>query len=196
MLMVKVRYANMLSTSKTQAHSLMQSGFKWLWITLLFFIVDQYTKQLIVENFTEREVLEIFPMFNLTLAYNRGAAFSFLANQDGWQVLFFTTISSVVSVILLWWLYTLNAKKDWWLSISLSLILSGAIGNLYDRITLEKVVDFIDFYYASHHFPAFNVADSVIFLGAAMMIYDSFVLEPKKLKKEKLTENKNSVEHR
>ncbi len=176
----------------TQKHSLMQSGFKWLWVTILFFILDQYTKQLIVGNFFEREVLEIFPMFNLTLAYNRGAAFSFLANQDGWQVLFFTTISSVVSLVLLWWLYTLNAKKDWWLSISLSLILSGAMGNLYDRITLEKVVDFLDFYYDSYHFPAFNVADSVIFLGAAMMLYDSFVLEPKKHKDNKRTDNKSA----
>ena len=191
MLMVRVKSDNMLSTQK---HSLMQSGFKWLWLTLLFFIVDQYTKQLIVENFAEREVLDIFPMFNLTLAYNRGAAFSFLANQDGWQVLFFTTISSVVSLVLLWWLYTLNAKKDWWLSISLSLILGGAIGNLYDRVTLEKVVDFLDFYYGSYHFPAFNVADSVIFLGAAMMIYDSFVLEPNKLKKEKSAEIKKPAE--
>ena len=174
-----------------QKHSLVQSGFKWLWVTILFFIVDQYTKQLIVEKFFEREVLEIFPMFNLTLAYNRGAAFSFLANQDGWQVLFFTTISSVVSLVLLWWLYTLNAKKDWWLSISLSLILSGAMGNLYDRITLGKVVDFLDFYYNSYRFPAFNVADSVIFLGAAMMLYDSFVLEPKKQKENKPTDNKS-----
>jgi len=164
---------------KTNYQSILDSGFKWLWITILFFMVDQYTKHLIVVNFSEREIIEIFPFFNLTLAYNPGAAFSFLANQDGWQVYFFTVISSVVSIILLYWLFTLDAKKDWWLSISLSLILSGALGNLYDRITLEKVVDFLDFYYGSYHFPAFNVADSVVFLGAVMMLYDSFVNVPR-----------------
>jgi len=163
---------------KSHKQRLLGSGFKWLWITLLFFVADQYTKQLIVLNFAEREILEIIPYFNLTLAYNPGAAFSFLADQGGWQIYFFTIISSLISLVLFYWLYTLNAKKDWWLSISLSLILSGALGNLYDRVTLEKVVDFLDFYYDGYHFPAFNVADSVVFLGAAMMIYDSLFNAP------------------
>ena len=154
--------------------SVFDTGLRWLWIALIFFIVDQITKQIAVDYFVvEGGRLEVMPFFNFTLAYNRGAAFSFLANQDGWQVFFFATISSVVSIGLLYWLYTLKASNRW-LSISLSLIFSGAMGNLYDRVTLGKVVDFIDWYYASYHFPAFNVADAVIFLGAAMMLWDSF----------------------
>ncbi len=154
--------------------SIFDTGLRWLWIALIFFIVDQMTKQIAVDYFvTEGSRFEVMPFFNFTLAYNRGAAFSFLADQDGWQVFFFATISTLVSVGLLYWLYTLRASNRW-LSISLSLIFSGAMGNLYDRVTLGKVVDFIDWYYASYHFPAFNVADAVIFLGAAMMLWDSF----------------------
>lgn len=154
------------------------TGIKFLWITILFFIVDQYTKQFAVAHLNYREVFEVMPFFNFTLVYNEGAAFSFLANQGGWQVYFFTIVSSVVSLGLVYWLYTLNAKKEWWLSISLSLILAGALGNLYDRITMGKVVDFIDWYYGNYHFPAFNIADAVIFLGAAMMLWDSFFIAP------------------
>jgi signal peptidase II len=152
----------------------LDTGLRWLWIAVIFFIIDQITKQIAVDYFIEEGGrFEVMPFFNFTLAYNKGAAFSFLADQGGWQVFFFATISTLVSLGLLYWLYTLPAKNRW-LSIALSLIFSGAMGNLYDRVTLGQVVDFIDWYYASYHFPAFNVADSVIFLGAAMMLYDSF----------------------
>ena len=169
------------------------TGIKWLWITVIFFIIDQYTKQFAVSHLNYREVFEVMPFFNFTLVYNEGAAFSFLADQGGWQVYFFTTVSSVVSLGLLYWLYTLHAKKEWWLSISLSLILSGAMGNLYDRVTMGKVVDFIDWYYGTYHFPAFNVADAVIFLGAAMMLWDSFVIAPaiQKTQESKINETTN-----
>ncbi len=152
----------------------LDTGLRWLWIAVIFFIIDQITKQIAVDYFVvEGGRFEVMPFFNFTLAYNKGAAFSFLADQGGWQVFFFATISTVVSIGLLYWLYTLKASNRW-LSISLSLIFSGAMGNLYDRVTLGQVVDFIDWYYGSYNFPAFNVADSVIFLGAAMMLYDSF----------------------
>jgi len=154
--------------------SIFDTGLRWLWIAVIFFIIDQVTKQMAVDFFVEEGGrFEVMPFFNFTLAYNPGAAFSFLADQGGWQVIFFASISSIVGVGLLYWLYTLPAK-NWWLSISLSLIFSGAMGNLYDRVTLEKVVDFIQLYYEDSYFPSFNVADSVIFLGAAMMLYDSF----------------------
>jgi signal peptidase II len=154
---------------------ILETGLRWLWIVVLFFIIDQITKQMAVDYFVNPgDRFEVMPFFNFTLAYNKGAAFSFLADQGGWQVIFFTTVSSVVSIGLLYWLYTLPAKNRW-LSISLCLILSGALGNLYDRVTLGMVVDFIDWYYENYHFPAFNVADAVIFLGAAMMLYDSFM---------------------
>jgi len=153
---------------------ILSTGLRWLWIAVIFFILDQVTKQMAVNYFVEQGGrYEVMPFFNFTLAYNPGAAFSFLANQGGWQVIFFSSISSIVGVGLLYWLYTLPAK-NWWLSISLTFIFSGAMGNLYDRVTLGYVVDFIDWYYGDKHFPAFNIADSVIFVGAAMMLYDSF----------------------
>jgi len=178
MLMAKVKLDIMPSFKDIFNKPALTTGMKWLWITVIFFIVDQWTKQLAETHLSYREIFEVIPFFNFTLVYNEGAAFSFLANQGGWQVYFFTTVSSVVSLGLLYWLYTLNAKKEWWLSVSLSLILSGAMGNLYDRVTMGKVVDFIDWYYGTYHFPAFNVADAVIFLGAAMMLWDSFVIAP------------------
>lgn len=172
-----VRFGTMPNQTSNGKSSIIDTGLRWLWIALIFFIIDQITKGIAVDYFVvEGRRLEVMPFFNFTLAYNKGAAFSFLANQGGWQVFFFATVSTVVSIALLYWLYTLKATNRW-LSISLSLIFSGAMGNLYDRLTLGKVVDFIDWYYASYHFPAFNVADAVIFLGAAMMLWDSFFLQ-------------------
>ncbi|MDQ7049217.1 MAG: signal peptidase II [Enterobacterales bacterium] len=150
------------------------SGLRWFWLTIIFFILDQVSKQYAVEHLFLGERINLLPIFDFTLRYNTGAAFSLFADQDGWQVYFFTSISILVGGGLIYWLYTLPAK-NWWLSISLNLILAGAFGNLYDRIAQGKVTDFILFYYHDWHFPAFNIADSVIFLGAAMMLYDSFV---------------------
>jgi signal peptidase II len=154
---------------------ILNTGLRWLWIAVIFFVIDQVTKHMAVDYFvTAGGRFEVMPFFNFTLAYNKGAAFSFLADQGGWQVAFFSTVSAVVGAGILYWLYTLPSK-NWWLGIALSLIFGGAMGNLYDRIVLGQVVDFIDWYYNSYHFPAFNIADSVIFLGAFMMIYDSFM---------------------
>ncbi|WP_196138385.1 signal peptidase II [Aliikangiella sp. G2MR2-5] len=153
-----------------------QTGLQWLWVTLIFLIIDQATKQYAVAYFTEvgvYETVEVMPYFNFILRYNTGAAFSFLADQDGWQVFFFGAIAASVSAVLLIWLYSLPAKNRW-LSIALCLIIAGALGNLYDRIMLGKVVDFIDWYYGDYHWPAFNIADSVIMLGAVMMLLDGF----------------------
>lgn len=154
-----------------------QTGLFWLWISVLFFVLDQWTKGFAVEYFTtpgNPQVVEVMPFFNFILRYNTGAAFSFLAGAGGWQVYFFSTIASLVSLGIVYWMYTLPAKNRW-LSISLAFILAGAIGNLYDRVTLGKVVDFIDWYYESYHWPAFNIADAVIMLGAVMMLLDGWV---------------------
>ena len=190
--MAKVKLDIMPSFKDIFNKPVLTTGMKWLWITVIFFILDQWTKQFAVSHLNYREVFEVMPFFNFTLVYNEGAAFSFLANQGGWQVYFFTTVSSVVSLGLLFWLYTLDAKKEWWLSVSLSLILSGAMGNLYDRVTMGKVVDFIDWYYGTYHFPAFNIADAVIFLGAAMMLWDSFVIAPAIQKTQKNQDSKEN----
>lgn len=173
------------------------TGLRWLWITILFLIVDQLTKHMAVNYFENTAIqrVEVMPFFNFVLAYNKGAAFSFLADQSGWQVYFFSIISGVVSVVLLYWLYTLSAKNRW-LSISLSLILAGALGNLHDRLFVEQgVVDFIDWYYESYHFPAFNVADAVIFLGAAMMLYDSFMHPQEDKPNDDISGNNNSADN-
>jgi signal peptidase II len=105
------------------------------------------------------------------LAHNSGAAFSFLANQGGWQRWFFAGIALVVSVALVIWLKKLP-RSNRWLAIALALILGGAIGNVYDRIVLGHVVDFLDVYWGRAHFPAFNIADSAITVGAIMMGID------------------------
>ena len=155
----------------------LQTGLQWLWVTIIFIVVDQATKLYAVYYFNEvvgvNAVVEVMPHFNFVLRYNPGAAFSFLADQGGWQVVFFSSVSILVSIALIIWLYSLSAKQKW-LSLSLSFILAGAIGNLIDRIRIEKVVDFIDWYYGSYHWPAFNIADSVIMLGAVMMLLDGF----------------------
>lgn len=158
---------------------IMKTGLQWLWITIVFVLLDQLTKHLAVEYISPYEPIEVMPFFNLVLRYNTGAAFSFLADAGGWQVLFFSTISIVISLGILYWMYTLPAKNSW-LSCALALILAGALGNLYDRIMLGKVVDFIDWYIGQHHWPAFNIADSVILLGAVMMLFDGFVSPEKR----------------
>lgn len=153
------------------------SGLVWLWLTLVFIIVDQVTKQFIVANFDLYERTAVFSFFNLTYAQNPGAAFSFLADQPGWQRWFFSIIATVASVVFLVWMAK-TPRDNKLLSIAFALLLSGAIGNLIDRLLFGYVIDFLDFYYQQYHWPAFNVADSVIFIGAALMIFDSFKKEP------------------
>jgi signal peptidase II len=163
----------------------LQTGLQWLWLTLIFLVIDQVTKHWAVSYFHSvglYETVEVMPFFNIILRYNPGAAFSFLADAGGWQVAFFTTVSIVISLAIIYWMYTISAKNRW-LSIALALILAGALGNLYDRVMLGKVVDFIDWYYGDYHWPAFNIADSVIMLGALMMLLDG-VLNPEDKKTE------------
>jgi signal peptidase II len=123
------------------------------------------------------ETVAVMPYFNLTMAHNHGAAFSFLAQAGGWQRWFFIVLASVISIVLLVWLAKLkpHAKLE---AIALSLILGGAIGNVIDRIHYGYVIDFLDVYIGTSHWPAFNVADSAICVGAVLLIIDSFKSEP------------------
>ncbi len=150
-----------------------ETGFKWLWITIVFLILDQVTKQLVVGSFSLGESLNILPFFDLRYVQNPGAAFSFLADQDGWQRWFFTAIATIASVIFLVWLAK-TPKSNPLLSVALAFMLSGALGNLIDRALFGYVIDFLDFHISGKHWPAFNIADSAIFIGAALMIFDSF----------------------
>ena len=152
---------------------------KWLWLTLLIIIIDLSSKAIVSQNFSLYETLPVIPgWFNLTLAHNTGAAFSFLADESGWQRWFFTLIALLVSSIIFFWIKRLQAHERW-VAISLALVLGGALGNLWDRLTLGYVVDFLDFYYQSSpqsramHWPAFNVADMAISIGAFMLIIDA-----------------------
>ncbi len=157
---------------------------KWLWLTALVVILDQVSKQAAVHFLTPHDPQAFLPFFNFTLTFNKGAAFSFLSSAGGWQRWFFTALAIGVSIFVLLWLKKLNNKEKL-LAASLALILGGAIGNVIDRSIYGHVIDFIDWFYPSSdgclpfffsinqitcHWPTFNLADSAIFLGAALMI--------------------------
>lgn len=151
---------------------------KWLWITAIVLIADLYTKSLASGMLQMYQPVAVFPGFNFTLMHNKGAAFSFLADQPGWQRWFFSVIAIVVSGAIVVWLKKLP-KDQVWMAVALSLILGGAMGNVYDRLTLGYVVDFLDVYYGSAHWPAFNIADSAICVGAVMILIDAIRGEKK-----------------
>ncbi|KMM86866.1 signal peptidase II Aspartic peptidase. MEROPS family A08 [Pseudomonas taetrolens] len=146
----------------------------WLWLTLLVLVIDQVSKTYFDSALTMYQRIEVIPdFFSWTLAYNTGAAFSFLADSAGWQRWLFALIAVVVSTVLLVWLKRLG-RNDTWLAIALALILGGALGNLYDRIAYGHVIDFILVHWEHRLFPAFNVADSAICVGAVMLALDMF----------------------
>ncbi len=146
---------------------------KWLWLSLLVIVLDQITKYMASTLLIYYKPLAVMPMFNLTLMHNPGAAFSFLSDAGGWQRWFFTIIAIGVSIFLVFWLKRLTDKQKLQV-IALAMILGGAVGNVIDRIWLGYVVDFIQVYYDKWYWPAFNIADSAITIGAVLMIYDSF----------------------
>lgn len=161
-----------MATAKVQDQQQSTVGMlNWLWLSGLVIVLDQMTKVIVTELYTLGESTPILPIFNLVRAHNFGAAFSFLAGEGGWQRWFFTAIAVGVSVMLVQWLKKLP-KTDRWMAIALTLILGGALGNLIDRILLGYVVDFLDFFWDGRHFPAFNIADSAITVGAVMLAID------------------------
>ncbi|HHM06141.1 MAG TPA: signal peptidase II [Gammaproteobacteria bacterium] len=163
---------------------------RWLGLAGLIIALDQASKHAAQAAFRLHETLAVVPFFNLTLAYNEGAAFSFLAGAGGWQRWFFTALALVVCALLLLWLKRLPPEKKRE-AAGLAFILGGALGNVIDRLALGHVIDFVDFYYPAAdrclplfspvmtatglhcHWPAFNLADSAIFLGAACLVWDS-----------------------
>lgn len=153
----------------------MNNGFgvgRWYFLAAFIVVIDQLTKYWVSATFSYGETLEVLPALNFTLVHNMGAAFSFLSDAGGWQRWFFATVSMVVSVVLAVWLARLSSHQRL-LALALSLVLGGAIGNLWDRVVLGYVVDFIDVYYQQYHWPAFNIADSAITIGAILLILDS-----------------------
>jgi signal peptidase II len=151
----------------------------WIGLSAAIVLLDQLSKHYMSELLTLCEPgnclsIVILPVFKFTLFHNQGAAFSFLSDAGGWQRWFFTSVSAVVSVALVIWLARLQ-RRDWLLALALAFILGGAVGNLVDRVSLGYVVDFIVVHYENHYFPAFNLADSAISVGAVLMILDMFL---------------------
>ena len=152
---------------------------KWLWLSALTIVLDQLTKKIAEAELLLHKPVAVFPGFNFTLMYNKGAAFSFLSEAGGWQRIFFVSLSTAISIFLFFWLKQVTRddkqKNNQPLQIAIALILGGAIGNLVDRALTGEVVDFIQVYYSSYYFPAFNIADSAITLGAGLLILDMFL---------------------
>jgi signal peptidase II len=145
---------------------------RWLALALLVLVLDQISKAWVLANFRlmDRQIVTSF--FNLVLVFNAGASFSFLADAGGWQKWFFVALALGISL----WLLSLLRKHahERLMPAALSLILGGAIGNVVDRLRFDAVVDFLDFHLAGYHWPAFNVADSAIFVGVALMLWHQF----------------------
>ncbi|MGY3861853.1 MULTISPECIES: signal peptidase II [Aeromonas] len=156
-----------------------KSGLRWLWLAVLAFVLDQASKLAVVKLLPfGYPGVEITPFFNLVHVYNKGAAFSFLADQGGWQRWFFALLAFAICGLLIHWLRK-QSVTQYWSGIAYSFIIGGALGNVFDRLVLGHVVDFLDFYWGTAHWPAFNLADSFIFIGAAMIVLDGFRGEKK-----------------
>jgi len=149
------------------------TGWRLWWLMLLVLIADQVSKQVVIANMQLFDSIELLPFFNFTYVRNYGAAFSFLSDAGGWQRWFFTLIAVVISWVLAVWLAR-NNRVQLKLNLALSLVLAGAVGNLIDRSIYGYVIDFFHLYYQDWHYPAFNIADSAICIGAALLVWDSF----------------------
>ena len=146
--------------------------FKWLWLSLCVILMDQGTKQIAEAHLTPHQAVNLLPYFDWYLTYNTGAAFSLFAEAGGWQRWLLTVIATLVSIFIVHWIFKLPDEERI-TALSLSLILGGAIGNLIDRIVLGHVVDYIQVWLGSYPFPAFNLADAAISVGAALLILSS-----------------------
>ncbi len=164
------------ASSVVQVSSLRKTA-PWYCLAIVLAVIDQYSKTLAVEALAYGEQLFVTKYFNWTLLHNTGAAFSFLSDAGGWQNGFFCTIATAVSGYIIYWLYQTPGSARWQ-ALALSLMLSGALGNLYDRLTRGYVIDFIQVHYQQYYWPAFNVADSAICVGAGILIATSLFSKP------------------
>jgi len=144
----------------------------WLWLSILVVVLDQATKIWIDSSLQYNQPIPVLAFFDLRLLYNEGAAWSFLAEAGGWQRWFLSGLAVVVTTILIVWLSRLKQGTSL-LAVALALVIGGAVGNVIDRIMYGYVIDFIDIYYNAWHWPAFNLADSAISLGAILLVIDA-----------------------
>ena len=154
----------------------------WLWLSLLVIVLDQVTKRWILNTLELFERIDVLPILDIIHLRNEGAAFSLLAQASGWQRWFFISVALVISMVILVWLRRLPARGQTLLASGLSLVLGGALGNVIDRVLYGSVVDFVYFNYERWYFPAFNVADAAITVGAGLLILDS-VLEMRRARR-------------
>jgi signal peptidase II len=149
-----------------------KTALSWLWLSGLILSVDALSKYMAQTFLVLNQPVEVMPFFNLNLAYNTGAAFSFLSSASGWQIWFFGGIAVIASIAILTWLRRLTMQQRW-VAIALCLILGGALGNLLDRFLYGHVIDFVQWYIGHWYWPTFNIADSAICVGAVMLIIDA-----------------------
>jgi signal peptidase II len=159
----------------TATVSIGRSGIRWLWISLLVIVVDQLSKLWIERTMLLGDSFTVLPILDIVRAHNPGAAFSFLADAGGWQRWVFTLFAAGVSVALVFWLRKVALATQGLLAGGLALILGGAVGNVIDRVEHGYVVDFVHAHWGVHSFPAFNVADAAISIGAVLVILDSIL---------------------
>ena len=145
---------------------------------ILLVMLDVFSKDAVERSLADGSSIDLLPFLQLVLVYNRGAAFGFLGEASGWQLPFFAAVGAIVSIVIVIRLARAAATQKWF-EVALVLILAGAIGNLIDRIRVGYVVDFIELYYGAWRFPAFNVADMAIFLGALMLILELIGILPR-----------------
>ncbi|KHJ50049.1 peptidase A8 [Vreelandella venusta] len=167
---------NTVSGTEASTHQRppMRRPLRWLWLAVAVIVLDLLTKYAASHFLSYAQPVEVLPFFNLTLLHNTGAAFSFLADHPGWQRWFFATVAIGASIGLTVWLSRVRADEKL-LAIALPLIIGGALGNLYDRLIHGYVVDFLSFHVGGWYYPAFNVADIGITLGAVGLIWESFM---------------------
>ena len=154
-----------------------RNALPWLILSALVIVLDQLTKAIVIHLLEPQAPQAVIPgLLNWTLAYNTGAAFSFLADREGWQRWLFSVLAIVVSAMLVRWLAQ-TPRRDWRTALPLALVVGGALGNLIDRLRLGHVIDFIQVYHGDWAFPSFNVADSAISVGAVLLLWFGFVLK-------------------
>ena len=148
---------------------------RYLWVAVVVFVLDQLTKFVATDYLAQHGEVNLAPFLNLVLVHNTGAAFGFLSNAGGWQNVFFIIIAAAASVFILWMISRLDSQERL-LAMALMLVLGGALGNLTDRLIHGYVIDFVDIYYQNWHWPAFNLADSAITVGAMLLVLDAMGL--------------------
>ncbi|MGF1765115.1 signal peptidase II [Aliivibrio kagoshimensis] len=155
--------------------SIKQSGLRWLWLAVVVFVADITIKLFVMDSmgYGWANRIEVLPFFNFLYVHNYGAAFSFLSDASGWQRWFFTGIAFVICSLLIYWMRKSSAE-DKITNIAYAAIIGGAIGNVFDRLVHGFVIDYLDFYWGHYHWPAFNLADAAICIGAALIVLEGF----------------------